>query len=78
MAQVSAIGLDLAKNVFQVHGIDAQDKVLVRWPRVDIGSPASAAYPTTVFGSRCPLWSIMHVGSTPRLTLSVMYPARSA
>ena len=26
MAQVSTIGLDLAKNVFQVHGIDAQGK----------------------------------------------------
>jgi hypothetical protein len=77
MAQVSTIGLDRAKNVFQVHGIDAQGKVLVRWPRVDIGSPASAAYPTTVFGSRCPLWSMMRMGSTPGLTLSVMYPARS-
>ena len=30
MAQVSTIGLDLAKNVFQVHGIDDQGKVLVR------------------------------------------------
>lgn len=30
MAQVSIIGLDLAKNVFQIHGIDAQGKVLVR------------------------------------------------
>ena len=30
MAQVSTIGLDLAKNVFQVHGIDAQGKILVR------------------------------------------------
>lgn len=30
MAQVSTIGLDLAKNVFQVHAIDAQGKVLVR------------------------------------------------
>ena len=27
---ISTIGLDLAKNVFQVHGIDAQGKVLVR------------------------------------------------
>jgi transposase len=32
MAQVSTIGLDLAKNVFQVHGIDAQGNVLVRRP----------------------------------------------
>lgn len=30
MAQVSTIGLDLAKNVFQVHGIDARGQVLVR------------------------------------------------
>jgi transposase len=28
--QVSMIGLDLAKNVFQVHGIDASGKVVVR------------------------------------------------
>jgi hypothetical protein len=26
--QVSTIGLDIAKNVFQVHGIDANEKVL--------------------------------------------------
>jgi transposase len=28
--QVSRIGLDIAKNVFQVHGVDAHDKVVVR------------------------------------------------
>src|SRR5262245_38772491 len=28
--QVSTIGLDLAKNVFQIHGIDANEKVVVR------------------------------------------------
>jgi len=28
--QVCTIGLDLAKNVFQVHGIDANEKVVVR------------------------------------------------
>jgi transposase len=28
--QVDTIGLDLAKNVFQVHGIDANEKVMVR------------------------------------------------
>src|SRR5262245_35580103 len=27
---ISAIGLDLAKNVFQVHGIDASEKVVIR------------------------------------------------
>ncbi len=30
MKEVSTIGLDLAKNVFQGHGVDAQGKVLVR------------------------------------------------
>ena len=28
--QITTIGLDLAKNVFQVHGIDANEKVVVR------------------------------------------------
>ena len=28
--QVTTIGLDIAKNVFQVHGIDATEKVVVR------------------------------------------------
>jgi transposase len=28
--QVTTIGLDIAKNVFQVHGIDAREKVVVR------------------------------------------------
>ena len=28
--EISTIGLDLAKNVFQVHGVDAQGKVVVR------------------------------------------------
>jgi hypothetical protein len=28
--QITTIGLDIAKNVFQVHGIDATEKVVVR------------------------------------------------
>jgi transposase len=28
--QVTTIGLDIAKNVFQVHGIDADERVVVR------------------------------------------------
>src|SRR5215470_14489026 len=28
--QVTTIGLDIAKNVFQVHGIDANEKVVLR------------------------------------------------
>ena len=27
--QVSTIGIDLAKNVFQIHGVDAQGNVVV-------------------------------------------------
>ena len=30
MEQITTIGLDLAKHVFQVHGIDAAGKVVVR------------------------------------------------
>ena len=28
--QITTIGLDIAKNVFQVHGIDAAEQVVVR------------------------------------------------
>ncbi len=28
--QVSTIGLDIAKNVFQVHGVDVDERVVVR------------------------------------------------
>jgi transposase len=28
--QITTIGLDIAKNVFQVHGIDANERVVVR------------------------------------------------
>jgi transposase len=30
MQAVTTIGLDIAKSVFQVHGIDAQGKVIIR------------------------------------------------
>jgi transposase len=30
MAKISMIGLDLAKNVFQIHGIDAAGDVVLR------------------------------------------------
>ncbi len=30
MGNITTIGLDLAKNVFQVHGIDADGNILVR------------------------------------------------
>jgi transposase len=31
MEDVAVMGLDLAKSVFQVHWIDAQGKVVLRW-----------------------------------------------
>jgi transposase len=30
MLTITTIGLDIAKSVFQVHGIDAQGKVVIR------------------------------------------------
>ncbi len=30
MQAVTTIGLDIAKSVFQVHGIDAEDNVIIR------------------------------------------------
>ena len=30
MQTVTTIGLDIAKSVFQVHGVDAADQVLIR------------------------------------------------
>ena len=37
--QVTTIGLDIAKNVFQVHGIDAAEKVLCRDAAVMAAGP---------------------------------------
>ncbi len=28
--QITTIGLDIAKNVFQIHGIDVEEKVVIR------------------------------------------------
>jgi transposase len=30
MQAITTIGLDIAKSVFQVHGVDAQGKVVIR------------------------------------------------
>ena len=35
--KLTTIGLDIAKNVFQVHGIDAAEKVIVRTARARAG-----------------------------------------
>ena len=46
MQAITTIGLDIAKSVFQVHGIDAAGKVLIRRPlnrRYVLASSRSAA-----------------------------------
>jgi transposase len=35
MQSISTIGLDIAKSVFQVHGVDAAGQVVVRTPSVE-------------------------------------------
>jgi hypothetical protein len=46
--KITTIGLDIAKHVFQIHGVDANEKVVVRKalpgrtavsPRLDVGGP---------------------------------------
>lgn len=53
MPELATVGVDLARNVFQVHGVDENGRVLVRrqvrrgqletsnYCRFDIGGPAS-------------------------------------
>jgi transposase len=37
MGEVSTIGLDIAKSVFQVHGVDVAGAVVIRQPRKGVG-----------------------------------------
>ena len=41
--QVTVIGLDIAKHVFQVHGIDQSGQVLIRRQPVEASLSASSA-----------------------------------
>jgi transposase len=64
--QITTIGLDIAKNVFQVHGIDAAEMVVVRrqlrrgqvlkffasLPPCLVGMEANCPPPETWVGSR--------------------------
>ena len=67
--QVTTIGLDIAKNVFQVHGIDAAEKVVVRnnfgaarcWSSSRCCRPALSAWkpaPRPIIG-RVNSWSLV-------------------
>ena len=44
MGEVSTIGLDIAKSVFQVHGVDGDGAVVIRrrYPREDVGVLSAA------------------------------------
>jgi transposase len=50
MANISTIGFDLAKNVFQIHGIDAAGRVLRRQLRRGQMEKFFASLPPTVVG----------------------------
>ncbi len=39
MQTIMTIGLDIAKSVFQVHGVDAEGKVVIRRVRISSGAP---------------------------------------
>ena len=34
MQTITTIGLDIAKSVFQVHGVDAGDQVVIRYAKI--------------------------------------------
>jgi transposase len=35
MQSITTIGLDIAKSVFQVHGVDAAGQAVHTWPKAD-------------------------------------------
>ncbi len=47
MKEVTTIGLDLAKNVFQIHGVDAAGKTVVQQAPFEMQFPASINPPST-------------------------------
>ncbi len=63
MAQVSTIGPDLAKNVFQVHAIDAQGKVLVRRKLSPGRGSALLCQTASLHGRYGSVWNSSSLGS---------------
>jgi hypothetical protein len=43
--QITTIGLDIAKNVFQVHGIDATEKVVISRKTIEFITKAMRTTP---------------------------------
>jgi hypothetical protein len=70
MEQVVTIGLDIAKSVFQVHGIDAQGAVVVRQRYVNYG----AARPSLNARGRGSEAATSRPGRGERLTLGEVAP----
>ena len=58
--QITTIGLDIAKNVFQIHGIDAAEKVIVR-------KQLRRGQVTAFFEALAPAWSAWR--PVPRRTI---------
>ena len=85
--QITTIGLDIAKNVFQAHGIDAAEKVLVRKQlrRSQVLAFFEALPPCLVGMEACatahircaPQTLLARSDAPPRRSLHVRAPARA-
>ena len=64
--QITTIGLDIAKNVFQVHGIDAAEKVVVR---KQLRRGQVIAFFKALVSLKCPIFPL-HRGRRPYMALS--------
>ncbi len=56
MNEVITLGVDLAKNVFQVHGVDAAGETVIRRPQQCAPAAVFAFRPLEVRG----LWQQLH------------------
>ena len=61
MQAVTTIGLDIAKSVFQVHGVDAAGQVLIR------RQYEASRHLGVLSRSCCPVWSVLR--PVPRRTI---------
>ena len=65
MTRITTIGIDLAKKVFQVHGVDAEGKVVVarKLKRKEVFAFFAKLAPCLVPLLSWP--SVLHIGSQP-------------
>ena len=63
--QIRTVGIDLAKHVFQIHGMDQDGNIVLRsscaGPRSSVSSPATA-----VPGRHEGLWDVAPLGARDR------------